>query len=590
MRSIKTNILIYSVLAGLVVILSLPHIFRYLTLGSKYTTLIIAGPAATQLSWEETYTYATQANRIKNNQPINDPYIYEYRDKPSPLISELVPSLLLGVPAKVFSVPFMFILVKIILIPLVVIIWYRLARELGYSKIISTAAALMGIILQKTFVYIPYVDKIYSYQFQNYLEIQRTYFPLISTFSVSLSILLLVKLLKSDYNPLKKILVGIIFGSLFYTYFFAWTLFWVSFMLLTVALVFRKQYEILKRLIIPFVTAAIVASPYFLNLFLFSHNPAREDFILRTIAFPISDWNLPVILRFIILISLLIISSRSWLKVSGKLFLIVFLTSALFLSPLSKLILGADYQSDHWYERFLYPLSTFLFTLLLFDVLAKFKPKASSILALVLILVCLSKVAVVTAGEIGRTKTDFRLEPEREDLYHWLLPNVPKDSVIATLSFTESVYLTAYTPYYSYLPQAYKTIAPKTEILNRYVNLAQLFRVDKEYLSQSFIMPNKPYKNPNSIIAKDGNAYMMLTGIFGHFDTFPYPIHHQILNSVAGNLSQKISLQGKIDYVLFGPLERENITPFGKKHCKLLYSNGLYQVYEFKSCDKSNLL
>jgi len=584
MKLIRANFLIITIVLGLAVILTLPHIFRYLALGSKYTTLIINGPSATQTSWEETYTYATEANRIKNNQPINDPYIFEYRNKPSPLISELVPSLLLGISAKVLSIPLVFILIKIILIPAVVLIWYLIAREIGYSKIISVASALMGMILQKAFAYLPYANQLYSYQFNNYLEIQRTYFPLISSFLISISILLVIKLLKFEYGPFKKILVGVIFGSLFYTYFFAWTVFWVSLVMLFVTLVFKKQYKILRRLIIPIVTATVIAAPYFLNLLAFSSNSAKQDFILRTIAFPISDWNLPVILRFLILIALLFISSRSWLKVPGKLFLIVFLTSALLLSPLSKLILGADYQSDHWYERFLYPVSTFLFTVLVFDVLSKFKPKANSFIALILILICLSKVVLVTVSEIGKAKADFRIGSEREDLYRWLLPNIPKDSVVATLSFTESVYLTAYTPYYSYLPQAYKTIAPKQEILDRYVNLTRLFGVSSNFITQSFIMPNEPYQNPNSIVANDGNAYMMLTGILGHFDAFPYPFHKEIQSQILTKLSQVVPWQGRADYVLFGPLEQENAKNTKLKSCRLLYNNGVYRLFDFKTC------
>lgn len=588
MKSIKDNILIITIIICLLVTLSLPHIFRYLELGSKYTTLIINGPAATQTSWEETYTYATEANRIKNNQPINDPYIYEYRSKSSPLISEFAPSLLLGIPSKFLSIPYIFILIKIILIPAVVLIWYLIAREIGYSKIISVASALIGVILQKTFAYLPYINQLYSYQFSNYLEIQRTYFPLISSFSISISILLVIKLLKSDYEPFKKILAGIIFGSLFYTYFFAWTIFWMSFVILAVTLVLKKQFKILKRIVIPVVTATVIAAPYFVNLLLFSHNPDREDFILRTIGFPVTDWNLIVIIRFIILIYMLIVLNRSWLKVPAKFYLLIFLSSALFLSPLSKLILGADYQSDHWYERFLYPTSTFLFTLLIFDVLSKFKPKAKSFLALILILICLSKIVFVTVGEIGRPKANFRIGAGREDLYAWMLKNMPKNSVVATLSFTESVYLTAYTPYYSYLPQAYKTIAPKQEILDRYINLAQFYGVSNNFVTQPFIMPNEPYQNPNSIVAKDGNAYMMLTGILGHFDAYPFPFHKEIRSQILTKLSQTVPWQGRVDYALFGPLEQENSTNFSQRKCRSLYSNGEYQIFDIKTCKLSS--
>jgi len=577
-KAAGSNLLVIVVLVILAALIALPHIMRYWQLGNKYTILFFDNPTANQLNWEETYTYATQVNRIKNNQPINDPYIFEYRDKPSPLIS------VLGIAAKLFSVPFVFVLVKIILIPIVVLIWYLIAREIGYSKTSSAAAAIMGVILQKTYAYIPYINKFYNYHFNGYFEIQRIYFPLISSFSISLTILLVIKLMKADIGLFKKILAGLLFGSLFYTYFFAWTLFWTSFAFLVVTLLFKKQYKIAKRLIIPFVAAALVAAPYFINLFLFSQNPAREAFILRTIAFPISDWNLLVIIRFLILISVLIITNRSWLKVPARYYLIIFLVSALFLSPLSKLALGADYQSDHWYERFLYPLSTFLFTLVVFDIMAKFKPKLLSSLAFILIFVCLSKVIFVTVGELGRDMKNFRIGPAREDLYAWMLPNIPKDSVIATLSFTESVYITAYTPFYSYLPQAYKTIAPESDLLTRYVNLVRIYGADESFIKQTFIMPNAYYADKKSIVSKDGNGFMMLEGIATHFDPFPYPQHKNIQNEIIKMSKNKIKLAGRIDYLLFGPLERENAKSFDKNHCKILYSNGLYQVYEFKSC------
>src|SRR3990167_2069809 len=225
MKLIRANFLIITIFFGVIVILSLPHIFRYLALGSKYTTLIINGPSATQISWEETYTYATEANRIKNNQPINDPYIYEYRNKPSPLLSELVPSLILGVPAKILSVPFVFVIAKIAIIPLTVLIWYLTARQLGYSKISSVGASIASIILQKFFVYVPYIPKISEYEVNGYLEGLRIYFPLISSFLTSLTVLLIIKALKKR-NTIYAVISGILLGSLFFSYFFAWVLMW----------------------------------------------------------------------------------------------------------------------------------------------------------------------------------------------------------------------------------------------------------------------------------------------------------------------------------------------------------------------------
>src|SRR3990167_11230556 len=273
MKLIRANFLIITIFFGVLITLSLPHIFRYLALGSKYTTLIISGPSATATSWEETYTYATEANRIKNNQPINDPYIYEYRNKPSPLISELVPSVLLGVPAKVLSTSLVFILAKIFVLPLTIFVWYLIARQLGYSKKASICAALTSFILQKLFVYIPYFPKIFSYEFDGYLEAQRIYFPLISSFITSITILFILKIL--DNNKMKYILLaGILLGLLFFTYFFAWSLIWLSLILFLISLKISSWQIHVKKLLAVLAIGLLIGLPYFINTFYFYQNPA----------------------------------------------------------------------------------------------------------------------------------------------------------------------------------------------------------------------------------------------------------------------------------------------------------------------------
>lgn len=573
MQNLKNNILIVAIVAGLLISLSLAHVFRYLRLKQQYTPLIINGPSATQTSWEETYTYATEANRIKNNQPINDPYIYEYRNNPSPLLSELAPSLILGSLAKALSTPVAFVIAKIILLPLTVIIWYLIARQLGYSKLSSAAAALTSVVLQKFFVYLPYISKLNLYLQNGYLEGLRIYFPLVSSFLTALAILFITKAVESQ-KRLYSVVSGLILGSLFYTYFFAWTLLWVTLS------IFFLSFK--KRLLI-FAVGLFAAIPYFFNLYSFYQNPAYNDFALRTISFPITDWNVGIIFRFLGFLLLLTLFGSNWLKNYDKKFLVALYLVAAFIPLASKIILNSDNQTDHWYERFLYPLSTFLLVLFVAD-LKSLNIKIKNVIFLTLIFLSFLKLDISIYRELQKPIAGFTLGEPRLDLYNWMENNLQKDSTVASLSFTEQVYLTAYTPFYAYLPQAYKTIAPKREIIDRYVNAAQIFGVDESFIKQSFIMPDEQHQNPNSVVANDGNAYMMLIGIAYHFDPYPYPAHKQTQDEVISKLKLDVPQQGKIDYLLFGPLEKENSINLESKKCQLLFNNGVYKLYNYKTC------
>jgi len=614
MKLIRANFLIITIFFGVLITLSLPHIFRYLALGSKYTTLIISGPSATATSWEETYTYATEANRIKNNQPINDPYIYEYRNKPSPLISELVPSVLLGVPAKVLSTSLVFILAKIFVLPLTIFVWYLIARQLGYSKKASICAALTSFILQKLFVYIPYFPKIFSYEFDGYLEAQRIYFPLISSFITSITILFILKILDNRFprpkgrgslvfaqNSLhlrhkcwsffaqnKKmkhvLLAGILLGVLFYTYFFAWTLIWSSLILFLISSKISGWHIQAKKLLAVLAVGLLIGLPYFLNLLFFYQNPSRSDFILRTISFPIIDWNIPIIFRFLTFFCLITFFGKKWLKSPDKRLLILIYLTAAFLPLVSKIIFQADNQTDHWYERFLYPLSTFLLVLFAADI-KQLGLKIKNFIFLAFLLLAILKFDISIYNEIKRPSEYFTIGLPRLDLYHWMAKNLPKNSVVGSLSFKEEIYLTAYTPLYAYLPQAYKTIAPTKEITDRYLFLARQIGVGPEFIKQVFIMPDQSYSNPDSIQAKDGNGFMVLLGIANHFDKFPYPSHYKIQQDLVQSLNKSINQIGRLDYLLIGPLEREASPDFAKNtKCQLIFQNVTYKLYRFHNC------
>lgn len=566
----KLYILIF---LSIIILLSLPHLQRYLSLGSKYTLLLTTGQNISQLSWEETYAYATLVNRLKHNQNINDPYIYEYRNTPSPYLSELYPAFLIGTLAKITSVSLAFALIKIVFPAIYFTLWFLIAKKLGFSQIQAAAASISTVFLPKLFSIIPY-PQLLLYPLDNYLEIQRVFHPSLSNTVVVLNIFLLISFLK-EKTKTRAIIFGLILGSLFYTYIFAWTLFWLGLFLFTLYKITERDFSFLFSLLLPVSIALLIGAPYFINALIFSQNPLSQDFLQRT-AFSITSYYPLVILRYLLLFTMFIFLSKKWFKKNSFGFLIFLSLSALILPNITQLLLGVDIESDHWFERFLYPFSTFIFVVTIALFFGRISKKLANLILVSLVVLSLFRVINSTITQLRIEPKSFQMENSRQELFGWMENNLPKDTVIGSLSFNEHAYLAAYTPFYSYIPRGDRSIASLDEGLARYSYLAKLIGTDPNFIDQIFVMPNLN-KSPFGV----NESAFSLVGVKLHFDKYPFKDHREVLDTAKKYFTNPQYI-GKLDYILIGSLEKKANSVFeASTKCELLYKNHNYALYKY---------
>src|SRR3989338_2638270 len=130
---IKGESLLLLFLAFLIsVIFTIPHIYGLKSFGSNYSPLI-SSPNLAHVS-EETYTYAPEVHQIFKGHWRGDPYIWEYRDDPSPYVSELSSIIPLAFLALLSgSVANSFILADFIFHALMLLTIYYFLRKLKFD-------------------------------------------------------------------------------------------------------------------------------------------------------------------------------------------------------------------------------------------------------------------------------------------------------------------------------------------------------------------------------------------------------------------------------------------------------------------------
>lgn len=565
----------------LFLLLAIPHLYRWGKLGRNYTTLLLDGQGTTQTAFEETYAYASLANRFKFNQPINDVGTFEYRNSASPLISELAPAAIVGTIAKFVDVSAAIILVKIIFPVLLMTAWYLIGIKIGFIPANSRTASLAAVFLPQLFVLIPYFRSI-TYLTDSQLEFQRIFHPLISGLAVAVAILLIIAGLNYLSNARLKILAGISIGLLFYTYIFAWTLALSAIGLLLISLMIEKDWKKFKWLLTVLGVGLLVSFPYFINTWLFNESVLSPDFWAKSVYLEKQNYFF-IVVRCLAIITAMVAFNRQWYFSAQRRLLIFLLFSAAALPVISQIVLGVNLEADHWIIRFFYPISTFLMIGTAGELILKYFPRVSKLFVGLILSLVLIRILSWEVTELKNPVDDFQLPPARRELYIWMDKNIKPESIFGSLSFVEEIYLTAYTPYYPYTSQTFRTLATTDEILNRYVYLTQIIRFKNDYFNKMLRVPLSPLPFAD-IPSQDQRIYASIFGLKYYHDAAPYPIHQKLIESIKEKQKIPISLNERLDYLLITPTDRFYSSRDFKNECDALFDNGTYQVYLFDNC------
>lgn len=527
---------------------------------------------------EEVYAYAPLANRIRNGQSINDPYIYDYRNYSSPFISELFPAMVLGVTAKLFTLPLAFIIVKFLFPTFLIIVWTKIGIEIGFTRLNSFLAACVFVFLPKLFPLFPYHDLI-SYLTIPFFETERVFHPLFSGLFTSLFIYSLIKLLRHA-NTTQMVITGGFLGILFYTYLFAWTWIFTGLVILAAYLLLTRQQNLFKRLLVVIIIGLTIGIPYFINAINFSQSDLTSNFWEKSVYSV--GWYFPQIFRYLVLAGGIFIFNCCKQKKNGLNVFVILIFAGIVLPDLSQVILGINLEADHWLIRFVYPLSSFIFVGFLLQQLRRRR-----IFKFLVMIVSIS--IVVKVGAIFNLNWSHPVGSNsnltRSNLYVWMTKNIPENSVIGTLSLREEMYLAVNTPYYPYVPYSFRTLSPIDESLDRYLYLINLFQVRDEFLDNILRLPTSPLPYPG-LPNEDQRIYTYIFGLTFSRDQFPYPIHQQLVQNIKNRRREAIDQKGKLDYLLVTPTDRFYSEFDLANKCDPVFDSQVYQLYPFAGCFK----
>ena len=565
-------------------LLSAVHVYRFVKLGSNYTTLIISTETGSNTGLEETYAYAPFVNRIKFGQPTNDPYLWEYRSQKSPFISELLPAVVLGWIAKATGVPFSLAVVKIFGPIFLLFLLRQIGILGGINRLVSITAAAAAVFTPMLFSLVPYPAALNYITGATELEFQRLFHPLLPMIMVSLYIVCAHKALIRKYRWSMILFAGVLLGALFYTYFFAWTLVWVGMGIITIANLNKSQRHNLRRLMGIMFIGLIIGIPYFINAWQFSNSITGQDFLEKSLL-PIKEIHAWKMIRYLLLLILVVMIDRDWIKQLTKKLLVALMLSAIILPDLSQILFKVNLESDHWIVRFLYPLSTFVAVLSIGPWLNRRFPAVAAVSMWVLIAIAGIRLTAVFSHQIKQPVDLFQLGSERQQLFAFMKQNLKPGSIIGSLSFTEEVYLAAYTSFYPFIPRWERTIALKAEPMNRLIFLAQQLAVAESYFDDVMPVPLTPI-NYQDLPRFDQKALAVVFGIEYLFDRPPYYRHQDLLRQVKDKFRQSIPQPGKLDYVLISPTDRQFVNWEPKDNCQPLFNNSTYQLYRFNDCQE----
>src|SRR3989304_6555881 len=149
-------IFIFAIAVGLVI--SFPHLYGIYKQGASYTPFKITDKL--QYMRDETYLYAAQARQILQGHIRGDAYTWEYRDNPSPFVSEVVSIIPISILSLILGSVEYALIASDFIFPIalfLIIVWGLKKFKVDNTLAILSATAV--IIVPNLSSLLPYVSK-----------------------------------------------------------------------------------------------------------------------------------------------------------------------------------------------------------------------------------------------------------------------------------------------------------------------------------------------------------------------------------------------------------------------------------------------
>lgn len=348
------NFNLYLILSVILVgiLFSLPHFFGLLLIGKNYLALSSTSPLT--YIREETYSYAAQVQHLLNGYLLGDPYIWEYRNSPSPFLGELgsiIPTVALSKITG--SVPWGFFFSDLLFPPVLFLIIFYGLYKLGLDKFFSATASLGILIIPFLSTLFPRISSygtLLTGAADSLLFFSRTPHPQISAIFLFLSLFMTVLVIKTPAKRRLVYLWVVTLGLSIYSSPYVMSTIFLAMIIL--APVFFKKIP--KTLLLEALIIIVVFSlPWLINSLTLKNILNNSGFIER-FSFPI-QFLFPVQIRYALIAIFLTIVGKK--DIVSKVILAYIISGAI-LIDLHQIFIGRDIQADHWISRVLAPLAT----------------------------------------------------------------------------------------------------------------------------------------------------------------------------------------------------------------------------------------
>lgn len=544
-------------------------------------------------------------------------------------IQNSIPSVLFSLFIFLFSnINFAYLGAQFVFSGIIFIFLYVLGRFLFNSKTWSWFFALTGvlspIILKLPFYKWKGLAEFQAFFINNFLPFVRTQFdqlylaridePLL-TYPLYLAAIFFF--FKFWYKPsfLMSITSGIFAGLLFYSYFHHWV-YWLSVLLLLFAyvVIWRDQHRF-KPYLVLLLSLVLTVIPYFWQYFKFIALSTQQDFILRSgVAFGRTLGLVREnIADYLIYLLLAVIAYFIYRKNNhDKLILIWGLIGGMFLVWNVQLVTGY-LPVPHFFRRSISPIIFIIIFTIIYDIYRSLSFKRIKFTKAFSVILVILSVFIVTKKILNIVYINKDLQPHIYDYYkfsgdvsdswNWINKSLPHESVLVSDSTLTSFYLNTYTSARPFLPTAFITLLSVSEMEERYLISHKIFNVDEKVLEKRLlgnILPGcKAYNCPAD---KDSNLNDSFGNLYGNYFPSRYGTFRSFFSNykkdyIVEKKKEKIKelsqlykeksetlvkkMQPQIDYVYFGPLEKQiSEGPLKIDGIKIVYKNSLVSIYQ----------
>ncbi len=346
----------------------LPHIYLGHKLGNNYSSLLVN--RSSSIGADEISLYAPAVRYIlQGHILLRDVYVAEYDGYPTPFIGESAPSIVMALLSKITgTVDNAFIAADFIFPAIIFLLLYVFSSHFIKNGYFALITAFTASISRDFIATIPNPISMINYfkygESQNeFLYLSRSFHPQVTFVFFLSSMALLVNLIKRP-SIKASIILGISLGILFYTYIFYWTYFLALIVIVLFYFTLKKDFQLIKLLIISVLIGLAVGFFYFRDIFNFYSLTLASDF---TEKFTVSAAPLPLTLfRYLFIAALfwfiLFVKNRKKIFLKKELiyfYVLLILVGVLF--PLCSKIIGKDFETFHYIRRIIMPFATICF-------------------------------------------------------------------------------------------------------------------------------------------------------------------------------------------------------------------------------------